>query len=210
MPLSEGFKGFRDVSGVLSMCVSVCDIITTTLLWKHCVSSLTDSFSPAGENKWVPCKWTHTSTVQAFIGETRAVNNFSSELNLTPRTGTDLYGYNKDKVTYKVNFDAADILIGVWLLIICKVPLKEALSQPLASNVTLSTHTWLMRWNKDPPAIEAASLLTGRKRDGSDNCVILLLLAALRYNKNKPSGIVLFLREHGNHSYRGLAICQEL
>lgn len=37
-------------------------------------------------------------------------------------------GTIKADVSYKVNFDAVDILSGVRLLIIGKVPLKEALS----------------------------------------------------------------------------------
>lgn len=107
-------------------------------------------------------------------------NLFSSKLNLISKISGDLCGYNKDKPTYKMNFDAVDILIGVRLLII---PFKEALSQPLASNVTWCSGRRLLSWNKGPTAIKAF-LLPGKR---SDNCVVLLLNAS-RYNKTNPWG----------------------
>ncbi len=64
-----------------------------------------------------------------------------------------------------------------------------------------------MNWAKGLTAVKDG-LAVDEEKEKSDDRVILLLLAALRYNINKSSGIVLFLLEHGNHSYRGLAICQ--
>lgn len=75
---------------------------------------------------------THSVILCKPLHEPRPVNRFS------PKTSVELYVYNKGKVTYKVNFDAVDILISVRLLIMCKVSLKEARSQPLASKRTLS------------------------------------------------------------------------
>lgn len=114
------------------------------------------------------------------------------------KSGAVVYRYNKAKESYNVNFDTANILIGVRLQA-PRSPFEKALSQPLASNATLSSHKQSTRWIKD------------YQRD-RDLIIVLFycLLAALRYNKNQPSGITLFLWEHGNHSNRGLSICQQL
>lgn len=160
--------------------VCLCSITTVgLLLWKHCLSSL----SPKGEKQNDTCKWTCTHTVNIHSSYWY---RFSSKL--IPIASADLYGYNKGKVTYKVNFDGVDNLIGVRLLIICKVPdLKPVM-------VYSNSH----RWAGTKAWLHQRRLHVNRKKKKSNNCVIFPLLVALRYNTKQITRDHSAPPKHGN------------